>query len=290
MNIKFFIKEKQIIPAIGYVLAALSYFVLDKLTSVLIPVNIKQTIVICIIIIVMGLLCWFMVSMIMKIILESTRKSLELGLEMAKKENEGVVYCVKDKSVLCSLMVGINDYNYAPISKKDRLYTRTYVYGIEAKGRNNKPWSDIWIFSENLSSEINSENTGAESVVVNNIKENDTKYTFFYLINNTDNKSKTTIEDNIHKLEKDIPEKNRRFVPIDVSYGYIGNHTLPLLCGSVLFGITRMDNTLDFTEGYLSIRKEEKDNPIYYKMPACMLREYSKYYKEIFNNKKGGKS
>lgn len=288
MNIDDSIKIRKIIPAIGYVLAALSYFVLDKLTSVLIPVTIQETIVICAIIIVIGLFCWFIVFIIMKKIPKYGNKSREIGLLMAKKEKEGVVCCDTDKSVLCSLMVGINEYNYAPISEKDRLYTKTYVYGIEAKGRNNKPWSEIWIFSEDLSSEINSKNTGAESVVENNIKDNKSIYTFFYLINDTDSKSKTTIEDNIHKLENSIPEENRRFVPIDVSYGYIGNHTLPLLCGSVLFGITRRDNTLDFTEGYLSIRKDENDIPIYYKMPSCMLREYTRYYKEIINKKEGG--
>lgn len=80
------------------------------------------------------------------------------------------------------------------------------------------------------------------------------------------------------------------FVPIDVSNGYIGNHTLPLLCGSILFSKKKRSNNLVFAEGYLSIRKDLEDNPIYYKLPRCMLTKYVNYYKTIINKNMGGQS
>jgi len=274
-----------------YLFSLLLYFVFDKIVSVAIPVNIKETIIFCTIIVVIGLFCWFIVIKLMKIITNAGDESCEAGLSKAIKEEKKVVCCDNDNSVLCSLMVGVNMYN-TPITEKDRLYSKSYVYTIEGIGR-DKPWSDIWVFSADLSTEIDSKTNGAEKVVKKNIVKNRTRYTFFYL-NSNDNEGIRTINYNMDRLNDSFSKRERKllsFVPIDVSYGYIGNHTLPLLCGSILFGIKdKRTNIPDFTEGYLSIRKDENDIPIYYKMPSCMLREYTEYYKGIINSKNGGES
>ena len=83
-----------------------------------------------------------------------------------------------------------------------------------------------------------------------------------------------------------VGKKHVSFIPIDVKSGYIGQRTLPLLCGSILFSHEKgKDGLPDFTEGYLSIRKDNNDDtPIYYKMPRCMLHQYADFFKDIQKN------
>lgn len=279
--------KKRVVSIIGYVLAVF-VFVIDKWTSTIFSFTLKEAFVICGITIVIGFLCWLLVFLLLKKVLINWEEGQKVGLSNVKAKADTVVNCTRNESMLCSLCVGINEYgldyqNDEPISEGDRLYKKDYVYEIEEKGRNNEKWIDIWIFSEDLLSEIDLKKNKAESVVIDNVINNKTTYTFFYL-NSKDNEN--VVQDNREILESSILEPNRLFVPIDVDNGYIGNHTLPLLCGSILFSKKKRNNMPDFVEGYLSIRKDIKDNPIYYKMPKCMLREYANYFKEIYNNYK----
>ena len=166
-----------------------------------------------------------------------------------------------------------------------RLYTMQEVYDIEHNGRNGSGWSDIWIFSEDISTELG-KNNEAEPVVITNIAMKNTHYSMFYL---DTEKQHSEIEIRKRKLLRSINEKkykqNLKFFPLSVEDGYIGKNTLPLLCGSILFSNTKdNENTPYFTEGYLSMRKNVTDAPIYYKMPRCMLRRYAEYFKNVIKN------
>lgn len=284
---------KWAMSSIGY-LCVIIFFVIDKMIGAIYQVTFTEVLCLCGVIIVLVLFCWLFVSFTMHFLLFREEEGRKAGFSAAKKDkkDEDLVCCSKDGTVLCSLNVGVRKYgldyqNDEPISKKDRLYPQKYLYDVEENGSQGEAWKNIWIFSEDLSSELDSSENGAEPVVQNNIRNNESKYTFFYF-NNT-----TQAIDNREKIENSIQEKYRHllsFVPIDVSNGYIGNHTLPLLCGSILFSKKEREGELIFSEGYLSIRMGVKNNPIYYKMPRCMLHQYSNYFKEILNNyNKGGK-
>jgi hypothetical protein len=73
-----------------------------------------------------------------------------------------------------------------------------------------------------------------------------------------------------------------KFHPFAHDGDYVGKNTLPLLCGSIL--LSSYKNATGepyFEDGYLSMRLERNDAPIYYKMPLCMRREYAKFFKEV---------
>ena len=237
------------------------------------------------VILVMGFACWLIVRPIMRGVKKSEYNGRIAGL--GKVNN--AVHCTKNDSILCPLNVGFRDYGLVlkineKTSNKDRLFDKEYVYEIEKNGEQGLVWKDIWIFSENLSSEIDPSNNRAEPVLITNITSNHTKYTIFYL---SIQSQLTEIETRKQALRNSLSSRDRdrlSFVPIDVSNGYLGKNTLPLLCGSIMFSRDKDSKGLPvFTEGYLSFRKSIEDIPIYYKMPRCMLREYSLYFKNINN-------
>lgn len=240
------------------------------------------------IIIEFGLFSWFVVRVILNGILLSGISGSRTGLEKKKIENEKVSVCSVNNSMLCPLNVGFNEYGFTlkindSTSLKDRLFEKEYVYETEKNGNRGKAWKEIWIFSENLLSEIDVANNRAEPVLVTNITSNRTKYTIFYLSieDQTDE-----IETRKNQLRDSLSARDKKsllsFVPIDVKRGYLGRNTLPLLCGSILFCQNHQNNKNPmFTEGYLSIRMNNEDTPIYYSMPRCMLKKYADYFQNI---------
>lgn len=142
-------------------------------------------------------------------------------------------------------------------------------------------WKNVWIFSENLATEVDS-NGEIEPVPLLNIN-NGVKYTEFYLNNDNETNAIQNRIDNMLKSINYTATENLQFIPLNTEMGYIGRNTLPLLCGSILFSVNDEKNgeMPYFTEGYLSMRKSLDDKPIYYKMPRCMLSEYANYFKEI---------
>ena len=280
-------RDELIVFFVGLV-GQIIVFVLSNYISSLYSTTLNQALIISIIIISIGFICWFVVRTIIHNLKKSEYKGLREGLLRVKEETQKVICCPNNDSVLCLLNVGINDYDFVSkndetISIEDRLYGKDHVYGIEK----NESWDEIWIFSEDLSSEIDPFTKKAEPILVRNITVNRTKYTIFY--SNIDSQ-RSEIESRKKALKDSLSANDKRllsFVPIDVSRGYIGKNTLPLLCGSILFCPDKRRGQLPvFSEGYLSIRKKYNDIPIYYKMPKCMLREYSKYFKDIKNKLK----
>ena len=253
-----------------------------------------EALVISAIITVMGFVGWGIIRFFLQRLLYAGENGHKEGLDKLQKEASKSVCCQKNSSLLCPLNVGLSEYGLTlkisdATSKEDRLYEKENIYEIEKNGKQGSPWKNIWIFSENLSSEIDSSNNKAEPVLVTNITANRTKYTIFYLgIEN----QKSEIEIRKEALLKSLSPRDKKlltFIPIDVKSGYLGKNTLPLLCGSILFSQNQNgDGTPIFAEGYLSIRKNNDDIPIYYSMPRCMLREYVQYYNIIKKNKQNG--
>lgn len=188
---------KQAIALAGYI-GTIILFVFSNLANAKFPITVNEALIIIGIVLAISLLCWLIVYLALKGFLDSGDKSRKEGLSELKKEEEKVVGCSAGESVLCSLNFGINEYgleyqNDEPISEKERLYKKDYVYGIEDKGRNNEPWRDIWVFSEDLTSEIDPKKNKAEDVVLDNIINKKTRYTFFYL---NSQEKESTVEDN----------------------------------------------------------------------------------------------
>ena len=276
------------------VVGTIIVFVFSNIVSSFSPISIMEVLLLSVSIIIIEFICWIIVCAIMNKRSYFENEAKKIGLSKLESENDMFEQCTKSCSVMCPLSVGLKYYNLdlkidETTSEKDHLFEKDFVYEVEEKGRNNKPWKVIWIFSDNLSSEIDSDK---KEVLVTNITNNETKYTIFHLNLNDENQL-IKIDERKELLLNSLPDSFRRyltFVTIDVSTGFLGNHTLPLLCGSILFCQNIKKGHLpDFSEGYLSIRNDDKDIPIYYKMPPCMLNEYTKYYKEIINNKKRGK-
>ena len=287
-------KEKEIKGAWYYVacttaaLGPLIIFIINVFTNVWDTVFPKEeTLFIGISVLVVGFLCWMLVSAIMSIISKKGNDKRKNGIsKWMEKTNLDDVRCEKNETILCPLRIGINKYgwtrkNYDSISEEKRLYEKGYVYdNIEPKDK----WKEIWIFSWDLSSEIDGKTGGAESVLISNTAKKK-KYTIFYL--NIKSKEKEIIRnhDDLVDSLSTVGKKHVSFIPIDVKSGNIGQQTLPLLCGSILFSSKNGNDGLpDFSEGYLSIRKDKDDTPIYYKMPRCMLQQYADFFKDIQKN------
>ena len=239
----------------------------------------------------MGIVSWFIVRFILQRSLFARLKGRKQGLLKAKNENGEDIYCKDTKSLFCPFYVGLAEYGLTlkindSTSRDDRLYDKKYVYDKEEKGKAGSPWKDIWIFSETLDSEIDNKSKSAETVLVENIKNHGTHYTIFHLGIES---YKNEIEERKLILSRQLSEKGKKltdflkFISIDVENGYLGKNTLPLLCGSILFSQNPKTNEMPhFTEGYLSIRKNNEDDPIYYCMPRCMLEKYSEYFEKIY--------
>ncbi len=210
-------------------------------------------------------------------LLKAKINGIKLGLSKVK----GVSYCAKKKekeeSMLCPLDVAlnikINDMH------NNRLYREQYINEIEP----DPSWKYIWIFSKDLYSEIDHKTNQAESVVINNIKQNKTQYTMFYIYPTNDQ----DLDSDICKRAEILRKEKITLISFNVQDELLGEITLPLLCGSILFSKEEDDKNIllpHFSEGYLSIRYKKDDKPIYYKMPKCMLDGYYEYFKAIYTN------
>lgn len=243
-----------------------------------------EALVIVSILIGMGVVCWCVTTLIMWGYQSAEKKALQ------ETKNEGNVICNIENRICCAMetLKGVTiDFKIDEQTKEhDRIYSAKELEEIELGI--NRPWSNIWIFSENLSTEI-SKSGQAESVVITNIYSHMTKYSMFYI---NDENELNEIESRKQKLLASLRDakdkKNLMFYPLDSKSGYIGYNTLPLLCGSILFSdkSDATDPSLPFFEsGYLSMRKDMSGDVIYYKMTKCMLRQYARYFKNQFLKK-----
>ncbi len=266
-------------------------FIIGKYINAIYSIEPIEALIISGVIIVVGILCWYIIRKLLYSFMQAEINGRKNGLSQRKDDLGNIIYCDNNDSLLCPLLVGLDEYgltlkaNDATVSTDDRLYEKEYVYKVEKEWKKGKPWSNIWIFSQDLSSEIDPSTDGAESVLLANITLNKTRYTMFYL--GLENQE-SNIENRKEKLRNALPSDYKsylNFVCININSGCLGKNTLPLLCGSIMFSQEQgIDNMPNFTEGYLSIRKNSEDIPIYYSMPPCMLKKYSDYYKDIIKN------
>lgn len=284
-------KEDNTIKAVLFIalgiIGQLIVFILSNFLSAKYSPSPFEAIFISLIVIVIALFCWLVVRCIFRML---NRSANEGRITTLSKNNNSC--CTKNQSLVCPLNMGFENYvlvhkYHDATSKENRLFEKDFVYKREQNGAKGKPWNDIWIFSENLSSEIDQKTKAAELVLTNNIFLNRTRYVMFYLNNDS---QKDEIESRKTVLLSSLKIKQNKqllsFCPINTKSGYLGKNTLPLLCGSILFSQNKNNNGEPiFTEGYLSIRKNNEEEPIYYKLPRCMLREYTNYFREIYNNK-----
>lgn len=272
----------------GFFLQILIYFA-GNYYGTYYSIGLTEVIVISLVIFAIGIACWLFARIIVKNLINSRIMGNKAGLMKLENEpNCDNFNCDQKETQLCPLIVGLNEYGVILritecTSEQDRLYEKEAVYEIEKNGLDNKPWKNIWIFSDNLLSEVDPVINKAEPVLVANIYTSGTRYTIFHLAikdqENEINARKASIINSINGKRSNYV----KFVPIDVNNGYLGKNTLPLLCGSILFSQDEIgqDGKANFIKGYLSIRKNNNDTPIYYSMPRCMLREYSNYFADI---------
>jgi hypothetical protein len=134
------------------------------------------------------------------------------------------------------------------------------------------PLREIWIFSYNLRTEVLDDSS--QRIAADNVDKG-VKYTYFHT-NNSDEQDE--IEANKQKIYSIIPDgkcnTNIAFVPLedtDIEGLDIFDHII----GSIIF-VSPTENSCK--ESYFSLRGD--DNPIYFKLPRCMNREYYNYFNE----------
>ncbi len=261
----------------------LNLFLIAPITNSLLGLPKDKIIVSLFVTAIVLLLCMLTHYAIIIVLSKARKEGINAGFSRIKEE---VVYCTqkKDKGELslCQLEIA---HNYGLYDSKNRLYGKQYIDEKEKIEENESAWKNIWIFSKDLATEV--ENGKAEHIVVENIENFSTKYTFFYLqphdgdtqkIKKRKKEIQGSVNDNSKSLISFVPIKNDN---------KLGEIVLPLLCGSILFSLETENDSEPislpkFSEGYLSIRKDNELKPIYYKMTNCMLTGYSKYFKEAF--------
>lgn len=267
------------------------FLAMNSVSSIVSP-RLIESVIITIILFLFSAICWITITL--SVLALNKRKKL-----LNKKEKKTIAEdCAQNKFEICKYNYGVcclsqalNSHNIEfTFSKKEkeenRLYTAMEINEIEKYTNNH--WHDIWIFSENLSTEVDSIGN-IEAVPLLNINSG-VNYVEFYLDNSNETE---TIQGRINSMKKSIKDdakEHLRFIALNTEKGYIGKNTLPLLCGSILFS-SRVETNGEFpyfSEGYLSMRKTLEDKPIYYKMPSCMLKEYANYFKEIYKQHFGG--
>ena len=265
---------------------SLCFLILGVLGQIIIFItSLFETILICIALVLSGFVCWFSIAFMLVLFESRFDKDYMDDLNSISDEFD---YCIHNNTICC-LSRALNEsglnLTISPEEKeKNRLYTVSEINSTERYSDTHK-WSNIWVFSENLSTEIDEEGT-IEPIPQVNINKG-VKYVEFYL-NETSNRESIhkRVEGMTNSINKD-KQDYLEFCPLNTGSGYIGKNTLPLLCGSVLLSTSTTPETegVSFDQGYLSMRKTLKDKPIYYKMPKCMLEQYSKYFKEKYINK-----
>ena len=287
-----------IVKVIVSIIGPFLVFIISNYFNAIYSLSPKEALVISFIIMLMGIICWLIIRMKLKSLFVARIEGRKIGL-LSKNNKINSDICHNEESSLysilvCPLIMGFSKYSLPlkinkAISDKFRLFDKENVYELEKKGNidasnNNTSWQDIWIFSQDLSSEIDPSTNKAEPVLVANITNYKTKYTMFYL--GLENQ-KSIIERRKISLRENLPNEEDKkllsFIPIDVKSGFVGKNTLPLLCGAILFSQNRGNDEMPiFLDGYLSLRKDKMKDPIYYKMPKCMLKKYAEYFEQIY--------
>lgn len=274
---------------LGIVLQVIVFCFTNYFSSILSPKP-TEVIVLSIVLIVFGLICWFSISLVVYMLKVSKEQLTDEEMfDIVKDYGQGKISICNYRPAICCLSrvfdtpgFGIN------ISQEEkeanRLYTPFEISEIE-KSTTNHSWQNIWIFSENLSTEIDI-NGNIEAIPQININ-NGVKYIEFYLDNKNETEILETRKQAMLNSINGSAKNNLKFFPLNTEKGYIGKNTLPLLCGSIMLSSYNEPNSdmPSFSEGYLSMRKSLEDDPIYYKMPRCMLNEYANYFKEKIKTK-----
>lgn len=289
-------KEKQVqkswtVFILGICIQFIAFLAMNIISSVISP-KLIEAVFLTIILFLFSVICWLSIALS---VFALNKRKQKLGENEKKNYAENYAQnkfeiCKYNYGVCClSQALGIPNIEFT-FSKKEReenrLYTAMEINEIEKYTNND--WNDIWIFSENLSTEIDSLGN-IEAVPLLNIN-NGVNYVQFYLDNTNETEAIQGRINGMTRSIKDDAKEHLRFIPLNTEKGYIGKNTLPLLCGSILFSYrTETNGKLPyFSEGYLSMRKTLDDKPIYYKMPSCMLNEYANYFKEIYKQNLGG--
>lgn len=265
------------IGAFGIVFGIVA-FIAGNVLGAAYSVNWKEAALLSVIITIMGLICWLFVSVILWNVYRVKIKDM---IELKKSDKESI--CDKINSICCyrqafkdaDIEIDIDPET----QKRTRIHPAKEVEDLEL-GVLEEEWTDIWIFSENLSTELR--NGHAEPILINNCTKG-IKYSMFYL--ESENNYNETYErtQQITNSLKSWAQKNIKFYALKTEQGYIGLNTLPLLCGSIMFSNSRdvRDDSCYFKCGFLSLRKDLQHRPVYYKMPKCMLEQYATYFKKI---------
>lgn len=276
---------------LGGIVGQIVVFVGGNYASALFSPNPIEALVVSGILVILGLIAWTLVTFLSWSLIAPTKGAAERKKILSdKSQSHNTTICDKNECICClskALKSSELQIEVAPdLKEKCRLFSKQEIYEKERDGSDSgNKWTNVWIFSEDLASELESNNE-AEPVVIKNITNHRTHYSMFYLDSDRHRveiaKRKAALLDSIRKSEF---KRNLSFYPLAAGVGYIGKNTLPLLCGSILFSDWNDETGLPvFNEGYLSMRKDVKDNPIYYKMPYCMLKQYATYFKQIAKN------
>jgi hypothetical protein len=280
-------ENKKITIALLSLIIGITIFFITNIAGNVIPTTLLQTFFLSMTSFLLVIICWFCVTLLIWIVRKYNRINLS---EEDKKESlrtagiNDFKPCKICNNICCLDALLKNPDMNIQISKAEivinNLFYPIKITEIEAQG----DWKNIWIFSEDLYTEVVNQTDGLELVVVENIKKRKITYTEFYFDKDTEHHN---IEDRKKNMLDSLGTDDQNkliFVPLKHDKSYIGKNILPLFCGSILFSSKfEKDGTPYFKEGYLSMRKDRKEKQIYYKMPRCMLREYAEFFKEKMN-------
>lgn len=269
---------------IGLCLSFIIYLVSNVIGSA-VPSTPLWSFILSVILLIIAIICWIGVSFIIWLVrkhdfinYDENRKKKLLESEEIKDLQPCEIYngvcCLDALLNVPGMKIEISEID----SKDHNLFYPEDIRKIEAQDK----WKYIWIFSEDLYTEVDHQTGGLESVVMENIKKiKGVEYAEFYCSMKLDH---ADTESRIEKIKKGLNKRQRKrlnFFPFQHDGNYIGKNTVPLLCGSILFSSYKdSDGIPSFEEGYLSMRFSRDYDPIYYKMPRCMRREYAKFFKE----------
>lgn len=251
-----------------------------------------EAITLSVIVIAIGGVCWIVVRLfICKFLLIEKHIKKEACESLNNEVDETIEQCEITDDICCLKSMLTSHKFYLSIDEdiknKFKLYDSVFVGEVEGSGI----WKNIWVFSDDLSTELVSQER-AETVVLANIANSEeTKYCFFYIDGSQASPKQQEVSGRRSSMLKSLtnPDDKKRmeFCPLNVqTSGYIGHSTLPLLCGSVLFSSRAENGFPVFDDGYLPIRNNNDEQPLYYKLPRCMLFNYAQYFIEKYNQRK----
>jgi hypothetical protein len=268
---------KITVGSLALIIGFLIYFIVSNSISNVTGTTPVQALFLSLALLAIAIICWLGVTVIVWIVrkhsfINRDEEDKRQLLVSAKIEN---YQPCKINNRACCLYALLKESGIKMNISEESIYDLDKINKIETDDK----WKNIWIFSEDLSTEIDPKTGYIEQVVETNIARGVT-YTEFCCVTETE---RTEIQNRENIMFKKLSQEQKgrlKIIKLQSDNNYIGKNTLPFLCGSILLSsYDNKDGTPYFEEGYLSMRDDKDGAPIYYKMPRCMRKEYICFFK-----------